>query len=379
MANASKRDYYEVLGLQRGASPEDIKKAFRQKARQFHPDQNKSADAEANFKEVNEAYQVLGDNDKRAMYDRYGHAGVSGAAGGGFDPFGGGVGGDIFSTIFDAFVGQQGGRSGGQGAQRGIRGSDLRYHLGLEFEEAIFGVEKEIVFKRLEQCEVCQGSGAEPGHDPVKCPRCNGQGEVRVRAPLFNMLTVMTCDECGGSGKKISVPCHECRGEGRKSAQRTLSVKIPAGVDERSQIRLRGEGEGGARGGTAGDLFVTLDIKEHRLFHRDGTDIILELPLNIAQAALGTDLQVPTVDSKEALTIPPGTQHGTTFRLRGKGVPFLRGSGRGDQVVITRVEVPTRLTDHQRTLLQELADQWGSGNAEQEGGFFGKLRDVFGL
>lgn len=379
MATESKRDYYEILGVARDAPAADIKKAYRALARKYHPDLNKETHAEASFKEVSEAYEVLSDSDKRAMYDRFGHAGVGGAASQGYDPFGGGFGGaDIFSTIFDAFVGQ-GGRPGA--SQRGgIRGSDLRYHLELEFEEAIFGIEKEIVFSRLEECSTCAGSGAEPGTDPVKCPKCNGQGEVRTRAPIFNMLTVMTCDECGGTGKKIAVPCRECRGAGRRQRSRTLTVKIPAGVDEGSQIRLRGEGEGGARGGPAGDLFVTLAIKQHRIFQRNGNDVVLEMPINIAQAALGSTIQVPTLEGDTELEIPAGTQGGELFRLRGKGVPYLRGNGRGDQVVVTRIDVPTRLSDRQRELLQELAQEFGtapSGSAHEEGGFFSKLRDAF--
>jgi molecular chaperone DnaJ len=376
MAAASKRDYYEVLGVARDASAEQIKKAYRTLARQYHPDLNKASDAEAKFKEISEAYEVLSDTDKRAMYDRFGHAGLGGAAGG-FDPFaGGGFGGDIFSTIFDAFVGQ--GARGGAASQRaGIRGSDLRYHLSLEFEEAIFGTEKEIHFDRLEECTTCGGSGAEPGTDPIRCPKCNGQGEIRTRAPIFNMLTVMTCDECGGTGKKIAVPCRECRGSGRRRASRTLTVKIPAGVDEGAQIRLRGEGEGGARGGPAGDLFVTLNIKPHKLFQRNGNDIVLEMPLNIAQAALGAELRIPTIDGETELDIPPGTQGGEVFRIRGKGVPYLRGNGRGDQLVVTKVVVPTKLTEKQRELLRQLSvELGGEDDGHDEGGFFAKIRDA---
>jgi molecular chaperone DnaJ len=376
MVAASKRDYYEVLGVARDASSEQIKKAYRTLARQYHPDLNKASDAEAKFKEISEAYEVLSDTDKRAMYDRFGHAGLGGAAGG-FDPFaGGGFGGDIFSTIFDAFVGQ--GARGGAASQRaGIRGSDLRYHLSLEFEEAIFGTEKEIHFDRLEECTTCGGSGAEPGTDPIRCPKCNGQGEIRTRAPIFNMLTVMTCDECGGTGKKIAVPCRECRGSGRRRASRTLTVKIPAGVDEGAQIRLRGEGEGGARGGPAGDLFVTLNIKPHKLFQRNGNDIVLEMPLNIAQAALGAELRIPTIDGETELDIPPGTQGGEVFRIRGKGVPYLRGNGRGDQLVVTKVVVPTKLTEKQRELLRQLSvELGGEDDGHDEGGFFAKIRDA---
>lgn len=375
MVAATKRDYYEVLGVEREATPDQIKKAYRKLARQYHPDLNKEADAETKIKELNEAYDVLSDSDKRAMYDRFGHAGMSGAAGG-FDPFGG-AGGDIFSTIFDAFVG--GGRGPVAGDRRTLRGADLRYHLELEFEEAIFGAEKEISFQRLEECSTCAGSGAEPGTDPIRCPKCNGTGEIRTRAPIFNMLTVMTCDECGGAGKKIAVPCRECRGAGRRRASRTLTVKIPAGVDEGSQIRLRGEGEGGARGGPSGDLFVTLTIKPHQHFQRNGNDIVLELPLNIAQAALGAHLQVPTIDGDAELEIPAGTQSGELFRIRGKGVPFLRGNGRGDQLIVSKVVVPTRLSDRQRELLQELEIELDgkSGHDRDDGGFFSKLRDAF--
>jgi molecular chaperone DnaJ len=376
MVAASKRDYYEVLGVGRDASAEQIKKAFRTLARKYHPDLNKESDAEAKFKELNEAYEVLSDSDKRAVYDRFGHAGLGGAAGG-FDPFAGaGFGGDIFSTIFDAFVGQ-GVRGGGASQRTGIRGADLRYHLTLEFEEAIFGAEKEIRFERLEECLTCGGSGAEPGTDPIRCPKCNGQGEIRTRAPIFNMLTVMTCDECGGTGKKIAVPCHDCRGAGRRRASRTVNVKIPAGVDDGAQIRLRGEGEGGARGGPPGDLFVTLSVKEHKLFQRNGNDIVLEMPLNIAQAALGAQLRVPTIDGETELEIPPGTQGGEVFRIRGKGAPFLRGSGRGDELVVTKIVVPTKLTDKQRDLLRQLSQEFGGeGDDDHDGGFFSKIRDA---
>jgi molecular chaperone DnaJ len=376
MAAESKRDYYEVLGVGKDASAADIKKAYRGLARKYHPDLNKEPNAEAMFKEVNEAYEVLSDTDKRAMYDRFGHAGVGGAAGG-YDPFGGFNGGDIFSSIFDAFMGQS--ARPGTAQRGGIRGSDLRYHLQISFEEAVSGTEKEITFNRLEECNTCSGSGAEPGTDPVRCPRCNGTGEIRTRAPIFNMLTVMTCDECGGSGKKIAVPCRDCRGSGRKQRSRTLNVKIPAGIDEGAQIRLRGEGEGGARGGPAGDLFVTLAITPHELFQRNGNDIVLELTLNIAQAALGATVQVPTLEGETELDIPAGTQQGEIFRIRGKGVPYLRGNGRGDQLVVMRVAVPTKLTDRQRDLLKQLSAEFGTGEGgdDEGGGFFSKLRDAF--
>ncbi len=377
MTTGAKRDYYEVLGVSRGASPDEIKKAYRRLARQFHPDVNKEGSAEAKFKEINEAYEVLSDEQKRAMYDRFGHSTPGGGAGG-YDPFGGG---DAFSTIFDAFFGGAGGGGGQRGPQRGPqRGADLRYNLRLTFEEAVFGCEKEIEFRRLEGCPSCKGSGAEPGTDPVRCPKCGGSGEVRQRAPLFNMVTVTTCDSCGGSGSVIPIPCRECRGEGRVRQSHRIIVKVPAGVDSNQQIRMSGEGESGPRGGPFGNLYVALDVQQHPLFLRDGNDIILELRLNLAQATLGEDIEVSTLDGTERLRIPPGTQTGQTFKLRGKGVPFLRQSGRGDQIIVCRVMVPTKLTDHQRKLLQELARTFDPEvQGERDEGFLGRIKDALGL
>ncbi|EFO81999.1 chaperone protein DnaJ [Oscillochloris trichoides DG-6] len=372
MTTGAKRDYYEVLGVSRGASPDEIKKAFRRLARQYHPDVNKDEGAEAKFKEINEAYEVLSDEQKRAMYDRFGHS-VPGS-GGGYDPFGGG---DAFSTIFDAFFG---GAAGGRTQRGPQRGADLRYNLKLSFEEAIFGCEREIEFRRLENCPTCKGNGAEPGTDPVRCPKCGGSGEVRQRAPLFNMVTVTTCDSCSGTGYVIPMPCRECRGEGRVRQSRRITVKVPAGVDSSQQIRISGEGEAGPRGGIPGNLYVALDVQPHALFVRDGNDIILELKLNVAQAALGEELEVPTLDGPERLRIPPGTQTGQSFRLRGKGVPFLRQSGRGDQIVVSRVMVPNRLNDHQRKLFQELARTFDpEDQGEHDEGFFGRIKDALGL
>jgi molecular chaperone DnaJ len=312
------------------------------------------------------------------MYDRFGHQAMGGA--GGYDPFGGFGGmptGDIFSTIFDAFVGQ-GVRQGG--SQNVLRGSDLRYHLQVDFEEAIFGTEKEISFPRSEGCATCHGSGAEPGTDLTKCPKCNGQGEIRTRAPIFNMLTVMTCDQCSGTGKVVAVPCHTCKGDGRTRTTRKVKVTVPPGVDTGLQLRLRGEGEAGLRGGPSGDLLVAISVKEHPLFQRNGNDIVLELPLNVAQAALGAEIKVPTVGGEEMLDIPPGTQHETVFRLRGKGAPSLRGAGRGDQLIVTRIVVPTKLNERQRELLEELNSEWGGEPFEKrDGGFFSKLKDAFGM
>lgn len=373
MTTGAKRDYYEVLGVSRGASQDEIKKAFRRLARQYHPDVNKDDGAEAKFKEINEAYEVLSDEQKRAMYDRFGHSAPGGGMG--FDPF---AGGDAFSTIFDAFFG---GAAGGPRTQRGPqRGADLRYNLRLSFEEAVFGCEKEIEFRRLESCPSCKGSGAEPGTDPVRCPKCGGSGEVRQRAPLFNMVTVTTCDACGGSGSVIPIPCRECRGEGRVRQSRQITVKVPAGVDGNQQIRITGEGEAGPRGGPFGNLYVALDVQPHPLFLRDGNDVILELKLNVAQAALGEEVEVATLDGPERLRIPAGTQTGQTFKLRGKGVPFLRQSGRGDQIVVSRVMVPSRLNDQQRKLFQELARTFDpEDQTDRDDGFIGRIKDALGL
>jgi molecular chaperone DnaJ len=375
MTTGAKRDYYEVLGITRTASPDEIKKAFRKLARQYHPDVNKDAGAEAKFKEINEAYEVLSDEQKRAMYDRFGHSMPNGMGGGyGGDPFGGA---DPFSTIFDAFFGGQAGNP----RQRGpLRGADLRYNLRLSFEEAIFGTEQEIEYRRLETCHSCTGSGAEPGTDPVRCTKCSGTGEVRQRAPLFNMVTVTTCDVCGGSGTVIPIPCRECRGEGRVRETRRITVKVPAGVDRNQQLRINGEGEAGPRGGPFGDLYVGLDVQPHPIFVREGNDILLELKLNMAQAALGDEIEVPTLDGSDKLKIPAGTQTGQTFTLRNRGVPFLRQQGRGDQVVVANVVVPTKLNEQQRKLLQELARTFDpEDHTQRDEGFIGRIKNLLRL
>lgn len=375
MTTGAKRDYYEVLGVSRGASQDEIKKAFRRLARQYHPDINKEEDAEARFKEINEAYEVLSDDQKRAMYDRFGHSAPGMGGAGGYDPFGGA---DPFSTIFETFFG---GQAGAGPRQRGPqRGADLRYNLRLTFEEAVFGTEKEIEYRRLETCGSCKGSGAEPGTDPMRCHKCGGSGEVRQRAPLFNMVTVTTCDTCGGTGYVIPIPCRECRGDGRVRQARKITVKVPAGVDGNQQIRISGEGEAGPRGGPFGNLYVALDVQPHPLFLREGNDLIFELKLNVAQAALGEEIEVPTIDGTEKVRIPPGTQTGQTFRLRNRGVPFLRQQGRGDQIVISRVVVPNKLSEHQRKLFQELARTFEPiDHTRQDDGFFSRIKDALGL
>jgi molecular chaperone DnaJ len=370
-----KRDYYEVLGVSQGASQDEIKKAFRRLARQYHPDVNKAEDAESKFKEINEAYEVLSDEQKRAVYDRFGHAGLDGSAGVGgspFDPFTGFGFGDIFDTFETIFTGRP--RTGSR--TRPQRGADLRYSLNLTFDEAVFGCEREVEIPRLETCPTCRGSGAEPGTEPVRCPRCNGTGEIRQRGAFLNMIVMTTCDQCRGEGVIVSTPCHECQGQGRTRATRKLLIKVPAGVDQGSQIRLSGEGEAGMRGGPRGDLYIALRVKPHPQFQRQGNDIIYELPINIAQAALGAEVSVPTLEDEETLRIQPGTQHGRTYRLRGRGVPHLRGNGRGDQIVVVNVVVPTRLTEEQRELLKGLAESLGD-EVDTKRSVFDQIRDVF--
>lgn len=375
--STAKRDYYEVLGVAKTASEDEIKKAFRQKARQFHPDVNKSSDAEAQFKEVSEAYEVLVDADKRAAYDRFGHAAVSGAGAGSYDPFGG-FGGfsDIFETFFTTAAGA------GATRRRQQRGAHLSYALTVEFEEAVFGSEREVDIPRLAVCERCGGNGAEPGTKPSKCPTCNGTGEVRrMQQSIFGQfVSVVPCDRCNGEGTVVTTVCTQCRGEGRVRETRRLAVKIPAGIDDGSRIRLVGEGEAGPRGTPPGDLYIEVNIKPHKFFQRDGNDLVLELNLNMAQAALGMDVQVPTVDGGATeLKIPPGTQNGKTFRVKGLGVPFLRGTGRGDMLVQTKVQTPTNLTEEQKRLLRDFSKTLGEPTPEQQDkGFFGKLKDAFG-
>ncbi len=366
----AKRDYYEVLGVGRNASQDEIKRAYRRLARQYHPDVNKNPDAEAKFKEINEAYQVLSDPEKRAMYDRFGTVKAPAFEGFGFrDPF------EIFEEVFGFDFG-----FGPQRARRRTpqRGADLRYDLTISFEEAVFGCEKELEISRYEVCPRCRGSGAEPGTSPIRCPQCNGIGEVRrTQQSIFgSFINVTTCPRCGGEGEIVTTPCSECGGQKRVRVTRTISVKVPAGVDDGTQIRLSGEGEPGAYGGPPGNLYVALSVKPHRYFRRQDHNIILELAINVAQAALGDEITVPTLDGEEKLAIPSGTQTGTVFRLRGKGVPYLRRNGRGDQLVIVQVMVPTKLTEEQKRLFKELAKTLGKEVIPQrEKSFFEKMMD----
>jgi len=366
------QDFYDVLGVARTASPEEIKKAFRKLAMQYHPDRNRETGAEARFKEINEAFEVLSDPEKRAAYDRFGRAGL-GQQGGGFEGFSD-LGG--FGDIFDAFFGGAGGRQ-----RRGpARGPDVRYNLTLTFEEAVFGTEKEIEISRTEQCSACAGSGAEPGSKPERCPSCNGSGEVRrTQQSIFGQFVNVTqCDRCHGEGRVISHPCAKCRGSGRERKTRQLQVKIPPGVDNGQQLRLSNEGEAGVQGGPPGNLYVMLQVQEHEIFKRDEDDIILDLPINFAQAALGDEIDVPTIDGRAGLKIPAGTQTGRIFELKEKGVPHLRGGGRGDEVIRVRVVTPVTLTNDQRRLFKELSNSLGSAvMPHEEKGFFDRIKDAF--
>jgi molecular chaperone DnaJ len=360
---ATQRDYYDILGVPRGAGDDDIKRAFRKLAQQWHPDVNTSTEADERFKEINEAYQVLSDPQRRQAYDMFGHA-AAGGAGTGFDPFGTGAGGfqggfqgfgDLFDTLF-------GGAAGAGRRPRTVTGSDLRYDLRLTFAESISGADKDIEFSSLARCDTCSGSGAEPGTQQTTCPRCNGSGELRnVRQTMLGqMINVTVCDQCRGTGKIVPTPCHTCHGDGRVERKRTLRVTVPPGIDDGHQIRLSGEGEAAPRGGVPGNLYVVAHVTAHPQLRRQDTELYYELPLSITQAALGARVRVPTADGDEEIEIRPGTQAGSVIRLRGRGVPHLRRAGvRGDVHVEIDVHVPSRLTSRQRELLEELAVEMG--------------------
>jgi molecular chaperone DnaJ len=371
---SSKRDYYEVLGVPRSADADDVKRAFRRLARQYHPDVNREDGAEERFKEINEAYEVLSDSEKRARYDRFGHAGVQGAGGAGFEGFGFGID-DIFESFF-------GGARTGASARRPRAGQDLRYDLEISFEEAVFGCDKEIEAARHEPCPTCNGSGAAPGTSPVRCRECGGTGEVRhvQRSILGSFVNVATCPRCQGSGEEITTPCPECGGSKLVLNTRRLTVAIPPGVDDGIRIRLNGEGEPGAMGGPPGNLYVFISVKPHRYFKRRNNDVILELVINVAQAALGDLVKVPTLEGEQEVAIPGGTQTGEVIRLRGQGVPYLRRSGRGDQLIVLTVSTPRKLSARQRELFKELGDTLGGEIvAQPEKGFLERFRDALGL
>jgi molecular chaperone DnaJ len=381
----AKEDYYELLGVERGATEEELKKAYRKKALQHHPDKNPgSKPAEEMFKKISEAYEVLKDPEKRAAYDRFGHAAFQGGAGG---PRGsGGMSGGGFHDPFDIFreVFAQGGGSGGifgemfggGGPRDGGRdGADLRYDLEITLEEAARGIEKEISFRKLVACVHCKGSGAEPGAKRTTCPTCRGAGQIRRSGGIITFT--QTCPTCGGTGSRIDKVCTVCRGEGRTPQNTKINVRIPPGVDTGSRLRSSGNGEAGASGGSPGDLYIVLTIKEHELFERHGDDLMCEIPIKFTLAALGGAIEAPTLSGKAALKIPPGTQSGTTFRLRNKGMPSLRGGRQGDQLVRVHVEVPTSLAAEQRKLLEDFARVSGDASEPTSRSFFEKAKKFF--
>lgn len=372
----SQRDYYETLGVPKGASQSEIKSAFRTMARQYHPDVSQEEDAEERFKEINEAYAVLSDEEKRAAYDRYGHAGLNGF--GGAPDFSNLDIEDILN-MFGFGMGFDFGRRSRRSANSPRRGADLQYNLTLEFEEAVFGVEKEVEFARDETCDRCNGSKAEPGTSAVRCSTCNGQGEVRQsRQTLFgSMVQVVTCPTCSGAGQIVESPCKQCSGRGIERKRRKKTVQVPAGVDTGTRIRLSGEGQPGMNGGPQGDLYLSLRVQPHQFFKRRENDILLNLDINIAQATLGADVEVPTVDGPAVLSIPSGTQPGKVLRMRGKGVPHLRSDRRGDQLVIINTEIPKRLNDEQRELMEKMAESLGTEVKPQERSILDSVRDFF--
>src|SRR5512141_1439472 len=369
----SNRDYYEILGVGRNASDEEIKAAFRKLARQYHPDVSKEPDAEEKFKEINEAYGVLSDSEKRGRYDRFGKEGLGGM--GGFHDYT-----TDFADIFEELFGGFGFNTGRRSRRSPRRGQDLQMQVTLTFEEAVFGVEKEIEFERDETCSRCNGSGAEPGTTPVRCSTCNGQGEVRQVRQTFlgQMVQTTTCPTCNGRGEIISSPCKTCNGGGLERKTVKKKVPIPAGVDSGTQIRLAGEGGPGVFGGPNGSLFLILDIRPHKFFKRRENDIILNLDINIAQATLGAEVEVPTLDGNEKLKIPSGTQPGRVFHIKNKGVPHLRRTTRGDQLVLINVEIPTKLSKEQKELFEKLAESLGTTVKPQEKGFLDWLNERLG-
>jgi molecular chaperone DnaJ len=375
----SKRDYYDVLGVSKTAGDQQIKSAYRKLALDHHPDRNQgNKEAEERFKEAAEAYAILSDSEKRARYDRFGHAGVSSPASGGFDPstFAGFE--DIFGGIFGDFFGG-GGRRGGP-----ERGSDLRYDLEITFEESAKGVETTIQIPRLEGCETCKGSGAAPGSSPTTCSQCQGRGQQRFQQGFFTVAR--TCGRCQGTGRVITKPCVTCKGEGRTTRERTLTVKIPAGISNGQRLRIGGEGEDGAAGGPPGDLYVFIEVTEHPFFRREGNDLSCEIPLNFTTLALGGSIDVPTLDGHEAYKVPEGTQSGTTFKLRGKGMPDVSGRGRGDLFFTVQAVTPKKLTKEQRTLLDQLSKVLPQEKfaprareaEEDDKNLFDKVKDIFG-
>ena len=378
---ADKRDFYEVLGVNRGAGDDEIKKAYRKEAKKYHPDLHPGdKEAEAKFKEVNEAYEVLSDKEKKARYDQFGHAGVDpnygagGGAGGGFggfDDFG-----DIFSNIFG---GGFGGFGGGQRRNGPVRGNDIRSSVVISFEEAAFGCKKTVEVTRQENCKTCNGTGAKPGTSPIKCKKCNGTGRIRTqtRTPFGIMANETVCPDCRGAGTVVVDPCRDCRGTGRVRKTSKIEIKIPAGINDGQSMQIPGQGEMGTRGGPSGDLLVTIRIKPHEIFKREEYDVYIDIPVTFAQAALGDTIKVPTIDGIVEYDIPEGTQPGAVFRLRNKGIQYLRGKGRGDQYVKVDIEVPKNLSAEQKEILRKFEQASEGKNYKRRKTFFDKMKDLF--
>ena len=375
-----KRDYYEVLGISKGAGADEIKKAYRKLAKENHPDLHPGdTAAEARFKEVNEAYEVLSDPDKKARYDQYGHAGVdpsfgAGGYGAGFDGnFDFGDLGDIFGSFFGGGFGGQTRRANPNAPQRG---ESIRVGVSISFEEAAFGCEKSVSVERLEQCAQCHGSGCAPGTTPEVCPECHGTGTVQVRrqTPMGVFATSAPCTRCGGKGRIIHQPCAACKGAGVERKRRTIQASIPAGIDDGQTISIRGQGHAGKNGGPAGDLLITITVRPHELFRREGTSVLCNAPITFAQAVLGAELEIPTIDGKVKYDLPEGTQSGTTFRLKGKGIPSINGRGRGDQYVTVYIETPRNLNKEQKEALKKFAEACGDDNYAERKKFFKKFK-----
>ena len=375
----AKRDYYETLGVAKGASADEIKKAYRKKAKELHPDRNAdNPKAEAQFKEANEAYEVLKDADKKAAYDRYGHAAFEGGMGGGGGGRGGMGQGDFasaFSDVFDDLFGDMMGGRGGGGRTRAQRGNDLRYNLRIDLEDAYKGMQKTINVPTAVTCGTCTGTGAEGGSEPATCPTCSGMGKVRAQQGFFTVER--TCPTCNGMGQTIKNPCHTCHGQGRVEKEKSLSVNIPAGVETGTRIRLAGEGEAGMRGGPTGDLYIFIEVKDHKLFEREGPNLYCRVPVSFSSAALGGEIEVPTIDGgRSRVKIPEGSQTGRQMRLRSKGMPALRGAGQGDMFIELMVETPVNLTKRQKELLREF-EEIDANNHPQGSSFFSSVKSFW--
>lgn len=370
-ARVIKADYYEVLRVERTASDQELKSAYRKLAMQYHPDRNPGDPvAEEKFKQASEAYQVLSDPDKRAAYDRFGHAGVgSGVDAGGFAgmPDLGDIFGDLFGEMFNM--------GGNRRSSRAQRGRDLQYDLSLTFEESVFGKQTDIGIRRMELCSMCQGTGAEPGHGPTVCQQCGGRGQVRYQQGFFSVAR--TCPVCGGTGSIVANPCRQCKGDGRQSAEHTMMVTVPAGIEDGMRIRYQGEGDAGRYGGQSGDLYVVVSVGKHAFFEREGNDLHYVLPISFPQATMGAEIAIPTLEGETKLKVPKGTQSGTEFRLRHKGVPYLNDHGRGDLIVQVVAQVPRKLTKAQEELVRQLADTLTVENIPSSRSFFGKVKDIF--